>query len=205
MVYKKLHAFGKEDKKLAGWFANLRDKVFSPLFPLLKMAAVRPGHISLLGFLSMVVAALVAVRSPYASVGFLLLHLILDGIDGPYARYLGVNDAAGALTDVVVDHAALFIFVGMLLWIGIAPALLLYAYSILYAVMVVLVVAGNLIGVQTFFQVRTKILLYALYIIWILLGWELFSLFFLISVILMAIDIPCRFLLVKKHLRGERM
>lgn len=91
-----------------GWMEygqRIRARCLGPLLRTLTRAGIRPDMITLLSGLTGLafVPAWLAGHS-LLGIAFLLLHCLLDGLDGPCARYQGVASPRGSFTDTITDQ-----------------------------------------------------------------------------------------------------
>lgn len=85
-------------------FQRLRARALLPLLTLLSRLQITANHITLLSFLSGMSFCLVWWLSHSWALLCLLLHVLLDGLDGPVARFQGTASARGSLTDSMCDQ-----------------------------------------------------------------------------------------------------
>lgn len=171
-----LNYFGEEEQAVQRRFQSGRDGVLSPLIGLLARLGVTPDHLSLLGVLCLGGFALLVLRDPltpataaWAS-GFILAHVLLDGLDGPLARRLGTAGPAGALVDMLCDHGGLVIVVWVLSAAGLVDGTLGNVYVFTYTLAVVWIVWLNMLGRPFRWVLRTKYLTYGMIFVYGLTG-----------------------------------
>jgi phosphatidylglycerophosphate synthase len=110
-----------------------------------------------------------------AALAMLLLHVLLDGLDGPLARHLGVASRRGSFTDTLADQ---IVVTASTLAIMAAPGALVSSwtggvYIFLYAMVVAFAMIRNALSVPYSWLVRPRFWVYA----WIaveqffLIGW----------------------------------
>jgi phosphatidylglycerophosphate synthase len=95
----------------------------------------------------------------------LLLHVALDGLDGPLARRAGTDGRAGAFTDMCLDHAGFMAVAVLLAASGRLDGVVAAAYVATYTLSVVFTILLNLLRRPLRFVVRTKYVFYALFIL----------------------------------------
>ena len=109
------------------------------------------------------------------ALAMLLVHVLLDGLDGPLARHLGVASRRGSFTDTLADQIVVTVST---LSIMAAPGALVSSwtggvYIFLYAMVVAFAMIRNALGVPYSWLVRPRFWVYA----WIaveqlfLIGW----------------------------------
>lgn len=85
-------------------FQQLRARVLNPLLKLLALLHITANHITVLSFLTGMSFCVVWYYSRLGAMVCILLHVILDGLDGPVARSQGTASAQGSLTDSMCDQ-----------------------------------------------------------------------------------------------------
>lgn len=101
--------FNNKERESQKKFRNFRDKFFSNLVKGMKKANIRPNHISFLGVLFLIMAALLTKEYWILITLLLLLYVLMDGIDGPLARATGNTHNGGALVDIFSDQLGVVI------------------------------------------------------------------------------------------------
>ena len=92
------------------WTQDVRAWLFRPLLILAERCGVRPDHVtavSLFFGLAFCPLYLLHASASWAmplSLVSLLLHVLLDGFDGPLARHLSVGSPRGSFTDTFADQ-----------------------------------------------------------------------------------------------------
>ncbi|MCF6285308.1 MAG: CDP-alcohol phosphatidyltransferase family protein [Candidatus Hydrogenedentes bacterium] len=120
---------------------QLRARLFGPLLRLLAACRVTPDHLTALSLLAGLAFCPLIVMSPPWAFFALVLHVAIDGLDGPLARYLGTDSPKGSFTDSMADQAVIVASTIMLMWMGTVGMLPGVLYIITYTVLGAL--AGN--------------------------------------------------------------
>lgn len=163
--------FAEQEQAGQKKFQQLRDGLFRPVIRLLIACRISANVISAASILMLVPAGWMLLRSLPASppaddalIAALLvwLHVGLDAFDGPLARHTGTDGAAGAFTDMCVDHSGMLITSCLLAGAGLIDGTLTTVYVSSYTVAVVFTVWLNVQGRPFPLVIRTKYLLYAL-------------------------------------------
>ncbi|MCX6734134.1 MAG: CDP-alcohol phosphatidyltransferase family protein [Candidatus Peregrinibacteria bacterium] len=125
--------------------------------------------ISALGLLVLAGFVFYIQSRPLYALYFLILHVVLDALDGSLARYMKCDTDAGAIVDMVCDHTGMIIVTGTLMYQGLIQQNLGVAYILLYTLLVLLITTLNRLHIPLRFAIRTKYFLYvfvALRAIW---------------------------------------
>jgi phosphatidylglycerophosphate synthase len=100
--------------------------------------------------------------SPALAFIALLLHAIVDGIDGPLARHLGIQSKAGSFTDTTCDQIVV---------VAVTLTMMCHAdklipipagtiYIFLYTIVVVFAMVRNAMGIPYSWIVRPRLIVY---------------------------------------------
>lgn len=120
-----------------------RAVLFGPVLRAMARIGLKPDHLTALSLVvGLSFCPLYFVNPPWA-LAALVLHIVLDGMDGPLARYLGVASPKGSFTDSMADQAVIVattITLAIAGTIGWLPGVL---YLISYTVVVLFAMARN--------------------------------------------------------------
>lgn len=163
------------------WGQELRAWLLAPLLRTLAAAGVTPDQITAasllcgLAFCPLWLWPGSPAGTRPAALAMLLLHVLLDGLDGPLARHLGIASRRGSFTDTLADQ---IVVTASMLAIMATPGALVSSwtggvYIFLYAMVVAFAMVRNALGVPYSWLVRPRFWVYA----WIaveqffLIGW----------------------------------
>ena len=163
--------FSESEQQSQQRFKQLRDSLLNPLVRGMSAIGLTPNLLSLLGLLVLVPFVwLLLQNSEPAQVRlafwFLILHVVLDGLDGPLARHQGKSGPAGTLVDMVCDHLGMVVVSITLIQVGLLHAALGSVYVFLYTTSVVFIVVLNQIERPFRFVFRSKYVLYGILLIY---------------------------------------
>lgn len=148
-------------------FQKLRDGLLGPLVRMLVRCGITADLISLLSLLQLVpfgyllLTAEDAQQVALASF-FVWLHVALDALDGPIARFTDTAGPAGAFTDMCVDHSGMLITTCLLTAAEFVNPTAAVVYVSSYTVAVAFTIWLNMIEQPFKLVIRTKYLLYGL-------------------------------------------
>lgn len=160
-----LNYFTGSERRKQQCFCALRTRFFRPLLVLLDRMGFTPDLLSLLSLLSMTGFVYCAPTNMIAALGFVALHIVLDGIDGSLARLQGTASNAGALTDICVDQGGLIVAMLTLIYYSMVDAFLGAWYLVMYLVMITFLVVLNRLASPVRFAVRSKYLFYVVLLV----------------------------------------
>jgi len=84
---------------------QIRAQLFDPLLRLLARLGVTANHVTVASLLcGLAFPPVFHWVVPWAAFVLLLLHVLLDGLDGPLARFRGTASNRGSFTDTMVDQ-----------------------------------------------------------------------------------------------------
>ncbi len=137
-----------------------RDKLFCPLSRIFVKLSITPNQISVFGLLVLLGFVSYLNTNLKLSLLFLVIHLLLDGLDGAVARLSKKDCTAGEVMDTFVDYTGMFIVIWTLgLYAYLDPSLgLLYVF--LYLMMLGLMIVRYLLKIKPKFVLRSKYVIY---------------------------------------------
>ena len=159
--------FAEKEQAAQEKFKQQRDSAFSPIVRLLQACGITPNVVSALGMLALapfVYLVIVHAEDPWKialSCSFLLLHIALDGLDGPLARRMGKEGPAGAFIDMCCDHGGAVIVVWAVSWAGLIDGTIGNIYVFSYTMAVVFIIWMNALEQPFRFVFRSKYFFYA--------------------------------------------
>ena len=156
--------FNEHERSRQKKFADMRDRIFSPVTSLLEKSGVTPTQVPLTGVFFLLLVAATPNRLPWAATAFMALYVLCDGLDGPLARRLNQAHEGGALYDTVADHLGVVVLPAAAIYhLGsYGPVMVLFSSS--YVMFIALVIYANTNKVEIRRFVRCKYLFFLLYL-----------------------------------------
>jgi phosphatidylglycerophosphate synthase len=118
-------------------FQHLRARLLDPLLQLLSRMKITANHVTLFSLVVGLGFCAVWWQSPQWALLCLLLHVLLDGLDGPVARHQGKASAKGSFTDSMADQLVVTASMIVLMvdqYVSIlAAAIYIFTYSMVVA------------------------------------------------------------------------
>jgi phosphatidylglycerophosphate synthase len=141
---------------------RVRERASRPLLGALSRAGVRADHLTLLSLVSGVgFAALWVTGLHITALASLVLHIVLDGLDGPLARFQNRASSRGSFTDTASDQLVVAASAFALLYTGTTAGVVTAIYVFVYTVVVCLAVARNALQIPYSWLVRPRLVVYA--------------------------------------------
>ena len=145
------------------WTQRLREKWFGPLLAMLARVGVRPDHLTLLSLLcGLAFCPLYVLFSKPAAFALLGIHILLDGLDGPLARLMGVASRSGSFTDSTSDQIVIAATTLTLMTADPHPIAILPGgvYIFVYTMVVAFAMVRNAMNVPYSWLVRPRFFVY---------------------------------------------
>ena len=150
-----------------GWMEygqRARAYLLSPLLVAITRIGVRPDLITALSGLAGVAFAplwLAGYRQP--AVGCLILHVLLDGLDGPLARFQGTASPRGSFTDTFTDQIVVTaVSVAWMIDLGTPWAIGLGGvFTFLYTLVVAMSMVRNALAIPYTWLIRPRFIIFA--------------------------------------------
>ena len=152
--------YSARDRRMMDWWSSVRAKLLRPLVALLERFDVSADLVTLAAFISGLAFSLVLAWSPAAALGALALHVILDGLDGPLARFRGTAGRRGSFTDTLCDQTVVTASTAALVVGGYLHALPAMLYVFVYTMVVIFAMVRNALRVPYRFVVRPRFFVY---------------------------------------------
>lgn len=152
-----------------------RDKIFLPLIKLFYKLGIRANGLSLIGLLVLLGFVIFVVSKPWLAVIFLLLNLLIDGMDGVMARYAGTSSLAGAFTDSVIDLTSMAVIVATLFLVGLINPILAIIYIYFSVMWMFFRIVRYHLKKPIRLLLRSDKYIFCFYILWVLTGWNVLN------------------------------
>lgn len=167
----KVDCYSADERRAMVLSQKLRARLFRPLLRLLGACRVTPDHLTLLALI--VGLAFFPLYFWWQPAAFfaLALHVLLDGLDGPLARYNEVDSRRGSFTDTVSDQIVVVATTITLMFAGTVSIPAGGFYLFMYTTVVVFAMVRNALAVPYSWLFRPRFLVYS----WILVETWLWS------------------------------
>lgn len=122
-------------------FAQMRTSFLRPLLKILDLLKINPDILSWTGLFLMVVFVFVIKDHPIAGFWLIVMRMLLDGVDGPLARYQKTNSDRGKYTDVMVDQLSFALYIIGIVRLGLVdplPGLLFLYFTVIVTLQLII-------------------------------------------------------------------
>ena len=159
-VSRKADCYSKHDRIMMDWWQGLRSRCLGPMLTLLHRAGITADGITLFSFVLGLGFCVVYFVSPVAAFVCLLLHVVIDGLDGPLARHTDQASARGSLTDTMCDQCIVAASTVTMMAAGIIDPIPGGLYVFLYTLVVAFAMVRNALVVPYAIVLRPRFLVY---------------------------------------------
>ena len=137
MIDSKVSCYSDGEGRFMDWSQAIRERWLRPFLGWLARIGLRANHITLLSLLAGIAFCPVFLLGHHAiAFGLLFLHVLLDGLDGPLARFRGNASNRGSFTDTMADQLVVTVTTVTMIHAGYAGAWPGGLYLFLYVVVV---------------------------------------------------------------------
>jgi len=149
------------DRKLMVWGQEVRRRFLGPLLWLLAKCRITADILTLAGLAAGLAFCPVYFFCKPAALGLLGLHVLLDGLDGPMARYAGTASRKGSFTDTMTDQIVITASTITLIADGVVWVVPGACYIFIYAVVIAFSMIRNALEIPYAWLVRPRFFVYA--------------------------------------------
>lgn len=139
---------------------ELRARLLYPLLAILGRLRVTPDHLTFLSLLCGLAFCPLFVPLPIWAYVALVVHVALDGLDGPLARHLGVASRAGSFTDTMADQIVVTAVTITLMKAGQVSIAAGGVYVFVYGVVVAFAMIRNTMAIPYSWLIRPRFIFY---------------------------------------------
>jgi len=161
----KADCYSAGERASMAWWQGLRGRALAPVLWVLDWCRVPPDLLTLLSLVAGVGFCPLWFWSKPLAFSALALHLLLDGLDGPLARYQGVASHRGSLADTMSDQ---IVVVATTLTLMSGQTIGVFAgglYVFLYTVVVMFAMVRNVLGMPYSWLLRPRLYIYAWFLV----------------------------------------
>lgn len=161
----KINCYSGGEGGFMEWSQRIRGGFLRALLEWLSARGVRAGHLTLLSLLAGLAFCPVFLWGwPAAAFGLLFAHVLLDGLDGPLARFRGSASNRGSFTDTMADQVVVTATTLTMIHAGHASAWAGGSYVFFYTVVVGFSFVRNALAVPYSWLVRPRFLVFGWFV-----------------------------------------
>ena len=200
----KLHYFGADEEEYFHRVADQRTKLLRPLAMFFVRRNVRSDTLTLASFLLLpfFFFPLFGLRYYLLAWLVLILHIVIDGLDGPVARLGRYASDKGALSDILNDITGMVVVALTAIYFDYASPSLGALYVASYIYMIIFIIARNVLEMPFRFVFKSKYYLYIFLLIKVHFGWNILDPFLLLLSIYQTVMAVIGFVHLRRHLPG---
>ncbi len=200
----KLHYFGADEEEYFHRVADRRTKLLRPLAMFFVRRNVRADTLTLASFLLLPLFFFPLFGLGYylAAWAVLLLHIGLDGLDGPIARLGRYASDKGALSDILNDISGMVVVALTAIHFGFASPLLGGLYIVTYIYMITFIIARNVLEMPYRVVFKSKYWLYIFLLVKVHFHWDILNPFLLALSVYQTVMTVLGFIRLRRHLPG---
>ncbi|CZE46940.1 CDP-alcohol phosphatidyltransferase family protein [Campylobacter geochelonis] len=157
--------FGEKELEKQMAFKAKRDAFLKKPVQFLTNFGVKPNHITIFAVVLFFIACGVVMEHPV--IGGLLgfIYCLLDGLDGPLARYQKIDSKAGSLMDIFADQVGIIVLPILSVIYFDTNFVFAYIFGLFYIVEIFLLTILNAIKIPFGFVLRVKYVYYGLFLL----------------------------------------
>ena len=139
----------------------VRAQILDPFMAVLATIGVTPNHLTLLSLLTGLAFCPIFIWfSKGLAFAMMVAHVVLDGLDGPLARYTNVASNRGSFTDTTSDQVVVTFSTVTLIYTGFADIWPGALYLFFYSVVVIFAMVRNAMKIPYSWLVRPRFMVY---------------------------------------------
>ena len=153
--------YAAQERAVMVWWQNVRETCLSGLLKRMDNKGVTPNRVTLLSFTFGLIAAICLPFNQPLALVLLFIHLLLDGLDGPLARYQNTASASGSMTDSMADQTIITFVLIALMVMNVVGKLTGGLCIFFYTLVVIFAMIRNRMKIPYSFLIRPRIVLYS--------------------------------------------
>ncbi|WP_298862709.1 CDP-alcohol phosphatidyltransferase family protein [uncultured Gimesia sp.] len=165
----KVSVYASGEKSMMDSSQAQRHRLFLPLLNLFVKCRITPNHLTCLSLLCGLGFCFIYglnwnLAKPLAF-GLLLLHVLLDGIDGPLARLTGTAGNRGSFTDTTSDQLIVAFTTMTMIHYGLINVIPGSLYLFFYTLVVVFAMIRSSMAIPYSWLIRPRLIVYAWFLV----------------------------------------
>lgn len=162
---KKITCYSDGEQDMMNKTQQWRGTLFEPLLQLLVKLKITPNILTFISLLSGIAFCFVFYTNKPTAFILLALHVLLDGLDGPLARYTGRASNQGSFTDTTADQIVVTCSTIAFIHAGYISIVAGGLYIFLYTMVVIFAMVRSTLAIPYSWLVRPRFIVYTWFII----------------------------------------
>jgi len=197
----KVNCYSDGEGAFMQWGQDFRASLLGPILSVMAKFRLRANHIT---FLSLIAGLAFC---PLFLTGFkawafvaLILHVLLDGLDGPLARYTGTASSRGSFTDTMADQIVVTVTTITMMKAGYVELWAGGLYAFLYAMVVVFAMVRNAMDAPYSWLFRPRFLVFIWFAVEVYLWPNTLAIVLWIAVALLGLKTLTGFVTIRRKM-----
>jgi phosphatidylglycerophosphate synthase len=161
----KADVYAARERDLMVLTQQVRERLFGPMLRVLSALGVTPDHLTLLSLAAGVSFCGLYFWSKPVAFAMIALHIFLDGLDGPLARFKGTASRSGSFTDTMADQMVITATTITLMYAKVIDMVPGTLYIVIYTVVVLFAMARNMLDVPYAWIIRPRFYVYGWFLV----------------------------------------
>ena len=167
---------------------RIKLKVYRPILLICRRFGITPNMITLAGlFFGTAAGCALAFGYLWTTFVLLLIHVVLDGIDGTLAKFVDNSSIQGSVFDISSDMISVFFLVVGLVHLNLLDSILALWFIFVYLSIVVFSIVRNVFNRPYKNMLRPRYELYLVFVLYLFFGIDIFDISVLIFNIIMTV------------------
>ena len=189
------------EKGIFDRFNKAKTRILSPFLKILTSLGITADMLTLFALVVGFLSAVFLILDPQTFMILLMLHMILDNLDGSLARYTKTMSKKGVFTDMFSDLTVMAAVTIAAVYTGLLDGTLATLFIFLYIATEALSYLRNSLGKRIRISFRPRMLLYAVLFLFFLTGIDYINEIILISSAIMIVLFMFDFIIIRRALK----
>lgn len=195
--------FGDKEAAKQQKFKDARDKFLQKPVVFLTRLGIKPNGVTFFAVLLFFIACGIVMKYPFLGGLLGLFYCLLDGLDGPLARYQGLQSKAGSLIDIFADQIGIIVLPLLSVVYFDTNFIFAYMFGLFYIVEIFLLTILNALKINFGFVLRVKYFYYGLFLLCAFLKMDLLFYFHLVFGLYYMFHSLFLYFMLTKHYKNQ--
>lgn len=116
-------------EKLKNLIDQKKEIILSPFLKLIHKTGVHPDILSYLQIAFVITSLVTLIKNPRIAISTIIIAILLDNLDGAYARYVNKASPRGRFVDITCDYLSFLLILTGILYYKLANPILLFIFG----------------------------------------------------------------------------